>query len=222
MKNYVAYYRVSTQKQGCSGLGLNAQKNTVNNFVNDNGSIIAEYTEIETGKNNNRIELNKAIETAKNNNATLIIAKLDRLSRNASFIFQLQDSQIDFIACDIPQANRMTIGIFALLAEQERQFISERTSAALQAKKAQGAVLGTPQNFTDKTRAKGRLAYHNIAIENENNKRAFAMVKALRNSGLSYRQIANELNTNGFKTSTGKSFYANSIKQLETLFSAQS
>ncbi len=218
MKSYVAYYRVSTTKQGVSGLGLQAQQDTVKHFIGSNGNLLAEFTEIESGKNDKRNELQKAIDFANSKNAVLIIAKLDRLSRNASFIFQLRDSNVDFTCCDIPDANTMTIGIFALLAQQEREMISERTRKALKAKKENGFVLGKPENFTDEARAKGRKAYHEKAIENENNRRAFSLIQVLRNQQATYRFIADKLNDSGFKTSTGKMFYANSVKQIETMF----
>lgn len=217
MKNYVAYYRVSTQKQGNSKLGLLAQQETVKKHIGSN-KLLAEYTEIESGKKDKRIELQKAIEYAKSENATLIIAKLDRLSRNASFIFQLRDSKVDFVCCDIPDANTMTIGIFALLAQQERELISERTRKALQAKRNSGFKLGKPENFTNATRTKGRNAYHLKAINNTNNKRAFAFVQVLREQNISYRNIAVKLNESGFKTSKGNKFFANSVKQLENTF----
>jgi len=172
------------------------------------------YAEIESGKNDKRIELNKAIEYANNNNATLIIAKLDRLSRNAAFIFQLRDSKVDFICCDMPDANTFTIGIFALLAQQERELTSERTRKALQAKKAQGFKLGKPENLTEKARLKSIEVRKINACENENNRKAFALINVLRNSGISYNKIAAQLNNTGFKTSTGKQFYAMSVKQL--------
>lgn len=213
MKNYVAYYRVSTKQQGVSGLGLDAQKETVKNFIGSN-TLIAEFTEIESGKNDNRIELNKAIDYANMNNATLIIAKLDRLSRNASFIFQLRDSKVDFICCDIPDANTMTIGIFALLAQQEREMISDRTKKALQAKKEKGFVLGKPENLTDASRMKSIEVRKNDAMNNENNKKAIALIEQMRNQNISYNRIAAKLNEVGFKTSTGKNFYAMSVKQL--------
>jgi DNA invertase Pin-like site-specific DNA recombinase len=146
MKQYVAYYLVSTQKQGSSGLGLQAQKETVRQFIGSN-ILITEYTEIESGKNDKQIELLKAIADANKNNATLIIAKLDRYSRNVGFIFQLRDSKVDFTCCDIPDANTMTIGIFALLAQQERELISERTKKALQAKKENGFTMVSPKTL---------------------------------------------------------------------------
>ena len=213
MKKYVAYYRVSTQKQGSSGLGLDAQRQTVQNFIGQN-VLIAEFTEIESGKNDKRLELQKAIDFAKQNLATLIIAKLDRLSRNVSFIFQLRDSHVDFICCDIPDANTMTIGVFALLAQQERELISERTKKALQQKKQRGFQLGKPENFTNEMRKKGREVYHQKAMENENNVRAFAFIQVLRQQKLTYRAIASKLNETGFKTSTGNQFYPMSVKQI--------
>lgn len=217
MKNYVAYYRVSTQKQGASGLGLQAQKDTVNRFA-QNYNIIAEFTEIESGKNNQRSELKKAIELANEKNATLLIAKLDRLSRNVSFIFQLRDSKVDFTCCDIPDANTMTIGIFALLAQQERELISERTKNALAEKKRQGFKLGKPENLTDQARLQGRVKYSSLAKENENNRRAFAFIQSLRQQKHSYRAIAEKLNEAGFRTSRGNSFFANSVRQIELLY----
>ena len=213
MKKYVAYYRVSTQKQGVSGLGLDAQKYTVTSYIGSN-DLIAEYTEIESGKNDKRIELHKAIEYANNNNATLIIAKLDRLSRNASFIFQLRDSKVDFICCDMPDANTFTIGIFALLAQQERELTSERTRKALQAKKAQGFKLGKPENLTDKARVKSIEVRKSNADDNVNNRKAFALIENMRLSGTSYNKIATQLNEYGFKTSRNNDFHAMSVKQL--------
>lgn len=213
MKKFVAYYRVSTQKQGNSGLGLNAQKTTVQQFIGAN-NLIAEYTEIESGKNDKRIELNNAIEYAKNYDATLIIAKLDRLSRNITFIFQLRDSKVDFICCDIPDANTMTIGIFALLAQQERELISERTKKALKSKKQLGFKLGKPENLTNSARLKGLAIRKYNAISNNNNRKSIALVNALNNNGVSLRNICKQLNDAGFQTSRGKLFHPTSVKRL--------
>lgn len=218
MKNYVAYYRVSTQKQGNSGLGLQAQKETVKNFIGSN-NLVDEFTEIESGKNDKRTELLKAISFANSNNATLIIAKLDRLSRNAGFIFQLRDSKVDFVCCDIPDANTMTIGIFALLAQQERELISERTKKALQAKKANGYKLGKPENLSNSARLNSINTRIQNADNNENNKKAFALIQQMRKQNISYNKIAMQLNEFGFKTSKGNDFFPMTVKQLYERFS---
>ncbi|MDR6757197.1 DNA invertase Pin-like site-specific DNA recombinase [Mycoplana sp. BE70] len=140
--NYVAYYRVSTQMQGKSGLGLEAQRVEVEKNTR-NGSVIAEFTEIESGKRNDRPQLQAALEFAKANNATLVIAKLDRLSRDLHFLTGFIKEGVPFIACDLPHANKFTLHIMGAVAEQERDFISERTKAAIQAKIAQGVKWGT-------------------------------------------------------------------------------
>lgn len=133
---YVAYFRVSTKEQGCSGLGLQSQKQNAFRFAKaQGGTIISEFEEVESGKNNERIELEKAIRHAKQNDATLLIAKLDRLSRNAAFIFKLRDEKVKFVCVDLPDANTMTIGIFATFAQHEAEVISQRTVAALREKK---------------------------------------------------------------------------------------
>jgi len=221
MKQFIAYYRVSTKQQGVSGLGLDSQKSIVNNYIGSN-ELIAEFKETESGKNNNRPELLKAIELCKTTGATLVIAKLDRLSRNAQFIFSLKDSSIDFIACDIPEANTLTIGIMALLAQQERELISERTKSALLALKQRGVKLGTPANLTDYSRAKAKTSIKQKALDNANNVKAIAMITALSNQNLSLRQIAEKLNNSGFKTSTGKEFQATSVMRLQAQIKAVS
>jgi DNA invertase Pin-like site-specific DNA recombinase len=141
---YVAYLRVSTARQGASGLGLEAQRDTVRQFVaSRGGKIIApEFVEVESGKINARPELAKAINRCKATGATLCVAKLDRLSRNAAFLMTLRDSGVQFIACDLPEANTMTIGVMAVVAQHEREMISARTKAALGATKAHGTKLG--------------------------------------------------------------------------------
>lgn len=215
MKNYVAYYRVSTKQQGASGLGLESQKSIVASFVkNDNGLIVNEFTEVESGKNDKRPKLLAALKFAKENDATLIIAKLDRLSRNASFVIALRDSGVKFTCCDMPDANNFTIGIFALLAQQERELISARTKAALQAKKERGFKLGSPGNFTDAGRKLSIDVRMQNAKEDENNKKAALAVKSLRTQNKSFRQIAKELNENGYKTRRGKLFQATTVKRL--------
>lgn len=212
--NYIAYYRVSTRTQGNSGLGLEAQKTAVRQYIKPDDSIINEYTEIESGKNNNRTELIKALKQCKQDKAILIIAKLDRLSRNIAFIFQLRDSGVDFVCCDIPQANTMTIGIMAILAQQERELISERTKKALAEKKKQGVKLGKPEHLTDKARLNSIKTREIKANTNDNNVRALAHIILLKDKGHNYSEIANELNNNNFMTSKGKRFTAKAVTRL--------
>jgi DNA invertase Pin-like site-specific DNA recombinase len=213
VQKYVAYYRVSTAKQGRSGLGLEAQKDSVQRFVNDD-PIVAEFTEVESGKNNQREQLLAAIESAKKNGATLIIAKLDRLSRNAAFIFTLRDSGVNFLCVDMPDANTLTIGIFATLAQHERELISSRTKAGLDAKKRQGITLGKPENLTHDAQRKGAAATRHRATANKNNRRASSMVSELRGQGMTYIEIAERLNRDGFVTSTGKDFFPMQVQRL--------
>ena len=215
MANFIAYYRVSTKRQGNSGLGLKAQKHCVRETATKReGNIIDEYTEVESGRKGDRPKLHEAISAAKKADATLIIAKLDRLSRNAAFTLRLQEEQVRFIACDMPEANELTIGIMALLAQQEAKWISERTKAALAEKKRAGARLGTPSNLTQHARLKGAQARKSAAISNGNNRRAKGYIKALREQGKSLRAIAETLNEEGFRTSTGKDFRAVQVKRL--------
>ena len=143
---FVSYLRVSTDKQGQSGLGLEAQREACRAFMAQvsNAVLVHEFIEVETGKHNDRAELANAMAMAKAYGATLLIAKLDRLSRDAHFLIGLERSGVNFVACDNPQANRLTIGILALVAEQEREAISQRTKAALAAYKARGGKLGNP------------------------------------------------------------------------------
>ena len=131
MADFVAYYRVSTDRQGASGLGLDAQRQAVACQVNG-GQLVAEFTEIESGRRHtNRPQLLAALEECRKRRATLLIARLDRLARNVAFIANLMESGADFIACDMPQANRLTIHILAAVTEHDREMISQRTKAAL-------------------------------------------------------------------------------------------
>lgn len=213
MKKYIAYYRVSTERQGESGLGLEAQRKTISDHVKS-GQIIAEYVEVESGKNNERPELKQAIEQAKKEDAILLIAKLDRLSRSVSFIFSLRDSRVKFECCDIPDASTLTIGIFSTMAQHEREIISSRTKAALASKKARGKQLGNTNNLTNEGRHKGARTNAAKALNNENNQRAKAMAEQLLKSGDTLAKIAETLNKSGFKTPTGKGWIASSIYRL--------
>ena len=140
----VSYIRVSTKAQGNSGLGLEAQRSAVGAFADSRGANIqAEYREVETGKKKDRPELTKALAHCRRSKATLVVAKLDRLARNVAFTSALMESDVDFVACDNPHANRLTIHILAAVAEAEAVAISERTKAALAAAKARGVKLGS-------------------------------------------------------------------------------
>ena len=140
---FVAYYRVSTDRQGRSGLGLEAQREAVRHYLASVGGVLAaEHTEVETGKRSDRPELQRALAVCRRPKAKLLIAKLDRLSRNVAFIAALMDGNTEFVACDNPHATRLTLHILAAVAEHEREAISQRTKAALQAAKARGTRLG--------------------------------------------------------------------------------
>lgn len=158
--NFVSYLRVSTKRQGASGLGLEAQRKAVDDYLNGGKwNLVAEFVEVESGKSHERAELDKALRACRLHGATLVVAKLDRLARNAEFLLrlqrQLQESGGKFVACDLPEANEMCIGIMAVMAQAERRRISENTKAALQAAKARGTKLGTPSNRTATGTRKG-------------------------------------------------------------------
>jgi DNA invertase Pin-like site-specific DNA recombinase len=213
--NYIAYYRVSTQKQGQSGLGLNAQRTIVKNYLKEIEPL-HELTDVESGtsRGNNRESLLEAIKLSKIYNATLVIAKLDRLARNVKFITTLMESGIEFVACDMPTANKFTIHIFAALAEQEAEMISQRTKLALGELKKQGVKLGKPENLNNEAIAKGLLKRKENALNDENNRKATLLIKSMKNEGKSFYEITRELNKAGFKTRRGNNFYITQVINL--------
>ena len=213
-RTYTPYYRVSTQKQSNSGLGLEAQQAAVRQFVSDPAQLGKEFVEVESGKKNHRPQLLAAIAEARRTGATLLIAKLDRLSRNAGFIFALRDSGVDFVCCDMPDANTLTVGLFAVIAQHERETISKRTKDALQAKKARGAQLGSPQNFTTVVIAQGQAAMQRNAREHQANRQAAQLAELLRAKGKTLWQIAAKLNEAGYRTRRGKEFHATTVQRL--------
>ena len=214
MKSYVAYYRVSTQKQGQSGLGLEAQQAAVASFVGTHSVIVKEFIEVESGKKDNRIQLGEAIAEAKRSSSVLLIAKLDRLSRNAGFIFQLRDSGVNFQCCDMPDANTLTVGIFAVIAQHERETISKRTKEALAAKKARGFQLGTPANLTPTAIQKGKKIRLQNASTNKANVQAASVIRDKVALGWTLRKVADHLNTHGYRTRTDKDFTSVQVMRL--------
>lgn len=209
---YVAYYRVSTQKQGASGLGLEAQRAAARAFVADPAALREEYVEIESGKKNHRPQLLAAIAAVRQAGGVLLIAKLDRLSRNAGFIFTLRDAGVEFVCCDMPDANTLTVGLFAVLAQHERETISKRTKDALTAKKARGATLGTPANLTAEARQRGLVVRQ--PRDNQANKQASRVATLLQLQGHNLTQIARELNEAGYRTRRGKAFHLATVRRL--------
>lgn len=214
MQKFTAYYRVSTAKQGQSGLGLEAQRATAQAFASNRGQIVEEFVEVESGKKNDRPKLAAAIAHSKANGSTLLIAKLDRLARNAGFIFALRDGGVDFVACDLPEASTMSIGIFAVLAQHERELISARTKAALQARRARGLKLGNPANLTDEARLAAYSAARARAREHQGNRQAGELAGLYRAQGLTLQAIADKLNAGGYSTRRGKQWGREQVRRL--------
>ena len=211
---YVAYYRVSTQKQGRSGLGLDDQREMVRHFLREGETLVEEFTEVESGRKKERPQLQAAIGAARQHRARLLIAKLDRLSRNASFVMLLRDSEVDFVACDLPDANTLTIGIMASFAQHEAEQISKRTRAALAQKKSRGFKLGKPENLTQESRNKSILAIVENARSHPANKQASELIRLYQHDKLTTRAIAEKLNQHGFRTRRGKLFMSETVRRL--------
>lgn len=210
---FVAYYRVSTERQGRSGLGLEAQRQAVSEYLNGGRwSLSGEFTEVESGKRNDRPELAKALHLAKVTGARLVIAKMDRLSRNAAFLLQLRESGTRFVAADLPDANELTVGILAVVAEDERRRISERTKAALAVVRKRlaksGRKLGNPNGAKALQRAgKGNraaiAAVHQAALRRAYDLRP--IIDDIEAKGTtSNRGIAAELNRRGILLARGE------------------
>ena len=227
-QSYIAYYRVSTKEQGSSKLGLEAQKRDVQSYTNNCiDCILAEFTDIESGANNNRPQLLKAIAEAKRTNSKLLIANLSRLSRNASFIFTLRDSNIDFVCCDMPEANSLTIGIMAVMVQDERERISRRTKKALESLKQRGVRLGISENFKrDEVRAKAIKTLKTNAANNENTLRAKKYISQIYSLSLmqgvklTMKSIVEQLNDMNLKTARGKDFSIPNVQRLLTKIKA--
>ncbi|MFR1814292.1 recombinase family protein [Dysgonomonas capnocytophagoides] len=216
MKTYIAYLRQSTIKQENSGLGVEAQRDIISNYLKD-GEIIKEYVETETGKRNDRPQLMEALELCRKTNSTLICAKLDRLSRNVAFTSKLLESDVDIVFCDFPEANKLILHIISSIAEYEANLISTRTKQSLKAKKARGLKLGKSENLMNNhSQAIERSVRTNKqkALDNENNKRAIALIRSMSKEGRSLVYMAQYLNEQGFRTSRGCKFQITQVKRL--------
>nr|WP_298897664.1 recombinase family protein [uncultured Altererythrobacter sp.] len=215
----VAYYRVSTATQARSGLGLEAQRAAVADVCATRGmEIIAEFTEVESGKRADRPKLSEALRRAKLTGATLMVAKLDRLSRSVSFLSTLQDSGAKFIAADMPEANELTVHILAAVAQAERKSISQRTKEALKAAKARGVRLGNPNGAAPLKRAgKGNVAAVE-ALKAEAQSRAQELageIEAVRATGaISLREIAQGLNERHIESPRGGRWYPSGVRRI--------
>lgn len=219
MKNenqYVAYLRVSTQKQGYSGLGLEVQREIIQKYLCDRMPI-AEYIEIESGRKKERPKLKEALALCRKDGAILIVAKLDRLARSVSFLSNLLESDVDIVFCDFPEANKMVLHIISAISQYEAELIAARTKASLQAKKSRGFKLGNPEHLMDKHKQAIRNSIRSCkekADNNPNNKRAVAMLRTLIKEEYTLKSMADALNKEGFVTSQGCSFSKSTVYKL--------
>lgn len=211
--NFIAYYRVSTARQGSSGLGLEAQRRAVMEYLNGGSwKLVGEFEEVESGKRSDRPQLTEAMKAAKRQKATLIIAKLDRLARNVAFIANLMESGVEFVAVDMPMANRLTIHILAAVAEHERELISQRTKAALVEAKARGKRLGNRTNLhiaQEHSRTVRAAAAEQFASN------AMAVIHQLQAAGCkTMREIATGLNARGVPAPRGGEWQATQVRRV--------
>jgi DNA invertase Pin-like site-specific DNA recombinase len=209
---FVAYYRVSTDKQGKSGLGLDAQRQAVENYLNGgNWKLIGEFTEVESGKNSDRPQLRAAQAACKKHKAKLVIAKLDRLSRNVAFIANLLEAGTDFVAADNPHANKPMVQMMAVFAEMERDAISKRTKEALAAAKARGVRLGNPRLAQARAgvNAARQEAADSFAVD------VLPIIRQIQKSGISsLRGVAKALSARGVKTARGGEWTAVQVSDI--------
>ena len=223
MKLFIIYYRVSTKKQEESGLGLEAQQTIVTRFLPEDATVVLTFTEIETGKKSSRPQLKVALQACKEHGATLIVAKLDRLARNVEFTSALMNSGIEFVACDCPYANRLTIHILAAVAEDEALRISSRTKGALAELKKQGALLGSarPGHWDGREHLRGwngmdatkRRLLEAQRLE-ESFGRVIPLIRVLRERNETFANIALTLNEQGFKTARGSIWTATAVQRV--------
>lgn len=204
--NYICYYRVSTKSQGRSRLGLGDQRSIVNRYLRDDAKLLQEFTEVESGRKDDRPKLQEAIRACQQQGAKLLIAKLDRLSRNVAFVMTLRDSGVDFVACDLPDANTLTVGMMVTFAQYEAERTSECTRAALAQKKVQGFKLGKPENLTLAAIQKGESIRVDNAATHKANVQATELAILYRSKGMTYAQIAEKLNQTHYQARRNKQF----------------
>jgi len=220
----VTYFRVSTKEQGRSGLGLDAQRASVERYLATvSDDVLDEFVEVESGGKADRPELIRALRRCRLTGATLIVAKLDRLSRDVEFIAQLQKSNVRFVCADMPEANTLTIGLLAVLAQHERELISTRTRDALAAAKARGVVLGNPRLAEVANTDTGAARAAHVANATERNSQIGAVIAEIESEAdepLSLRQIADELNDAGYTTARGKAFSKTSVMRIRDRMAA--
>lgn len=220
---FITYFRVSTADQGKSGLGLAAQRKTVMDYLNGgNHQILDEFQEIESGGNNNRPALQKAIRDCELKGARLIVAKLDRLSRDLHFITTLQESKVKFVVAEMPDATELTIHIYAAMAQHERKVIGERTKAALERKKAEGTKLGNPhlgKNKIPTMKMVNNPAGDTTNARESRKKKAddyarkiYDVIQGFETTSL--RETAKALNNAGYETARGGKWQATSVKRI--------
>ena len=213
---YIAYLRQSTQKQEISGLGIEAQREIIQNYLKEKKPV-SEYIETESGKKSDRPKLTEALEECRKNGSVLIVAKLDRLSRNVAFTSKLLESDVEIVFCDFPEANKLVLHIISSIAEYEANLISQRTVQSLKAKKARGIKLGKPENLLDNLERAVRNSNRTnrqTALDNPNNKRAVALLKKLVQEEKSLSEMARILNKEGFVTARGCQFRASQVNIL--------
>lgn len=211
---FVAYMRVSTKQQGASGLGLEAQEKMIGDYVaRIGGNIIGSFTEVESGKRNDRPELRKALALARKSKAVLIVAKLDRLARNVAFVSNLLETPgVEFRAADFPDANRMMLQLLSIFAEYEREMISKRTRDALAARKARGFALGQPGNLLRGTSPAPTINRAKAQAEAE---RMRPIIAQLKQEGFTaVRNLCQELNRRGYVTPRGMAWHPTSVVRL--------
>ena len=207
---FVAYFRVSTDRQGARGLGMDAQRSAVaRHLAGHPGALLAEFVEVESGRRTDRPELLAALTLCRQKKAMLVIAKLDRLARNVHFISGLMESGVEFVAVDMPHANRLTLHILAAVAEHEREMISQRTKAALTAARARGTRLGRPKGV-DLSGMRAHWSERTARFADS----VRPIVTELRGRGLSLRRIAAELNRRGIATCHGRQWRAQQVSRL--------